>query len=50
LQKWKTRLKSADQESLEEGMKKIGTWIEDFSKKAKERQPEDFFIWSAFVS
>jgi hypothetical protein len=44
LQKWKARLKSADQESLEEGVKKIRRWIEDFSKKAKEREPKDFFI------
>jgi hypothetical protein len=38
LQKWKARLKSTDQESLKEGLKKIKRWIEDFTKKAKERQ------------
>jgi tRNA U34 5-methylaminomethyl-2-thiouridine-forming methyltransferase MnmC len=44
LQRWKPRLKPAEQSHLEEGERRLGGWIKDFKEKARPWPPEDSFF------
>jgi hypothetical protein len=44
LQRWKPRLKPADQSHLEEGERRLGGWIKNFKEKTRPWPPEDIFI------
>jgi hypothetical protein len=44
LQKWRLKLKCADQEQLDSWMVKTKSWLEKLEEKLRERAPVDPFI------